>query len=446
MEIIQNSFKINYLNAILVILFLVINTLAIHIGVSDIFMLILVPILIFMFKREGKYIVYDNIVISSILLFSFPLFMPNPYLYNTSLPFTYIKYIYLLFVLLNCNYYYNKISFYVFCFVILTVLIEYVFYNKIVGNLLAELPYVFTFIIFLFVKINKNTDSIKNLLEIICYTYFLLPILYYVEHIFNIYDIRGDINIYAYGHWLGIISSLSLLYILNSNTKLKVLIINIFLYLLTTYHFYTSYQSVHYILIIIVIILSLVRNGFSTINLIYLCLFFLATFYLLNLYISIGDTSSWIYLKLSQVNALVTFNFFENFNSLTIRFAEFISIINQNDLYQNLFGRGIGSIYLPIEEIWSFVNFHDSTFPEDQVKSMRLQTVHEPIVMFIKWFGFLGSALVFSYLYKYKFQSIKGNSVLQNVFSKYTFILFILLFCADIQTCLIVFNLSLFND
>ena len=64
-------------------------------------------------------------------------------------------------------------------------------------------------------------------------------------------------------------------------------------------------------------------------------------------------------------------------------------------------------IYFAEGAYWDFVNLHDATFSQGQISSGRFQSIHEPVVMLLKWGGVIGTGLILLMMYR-KIVSSRG--------------------------------------
>lgn len=280
------------------------------------------------------------------------------------------------------------------------------------------------------------TDEACRLMERV---YILLAPTAIIIQKLGLSDLRaGDTTVSFYGHWIGIVAAVSAFRLSSGQarilgTRLTYLIGS----LLTTYLVYTSFQSLHYLLILMGAVIGLNSGRKSKTPLfrlviggIFVALFFVGIYYL-NSHVAAG---SWLALKVRQIFALLTFQFFGLSNSLTIRLAELQTMILGRGFGQVLLGSGIGSVYQPIGSLWQYAKFVPGTFPQSQLNSGQFQYVHMSIIMMIKWIGLIGTFISVSLLFR---RVARSKVRFRNGFAVFSLAIFLLLFAATSQAGLL---------
>jgi hypothetical protein len=383
-------------------------------------------------------------VLFFVSVFGFPEYSANPYLDNFHSPFYFAKVGSLICVF---SFFRPNISvpILIYCAVVfLSTLLS--FLCNAMGDLYLEIWFYGFLLMVLFNRSNLNggKDFRIMFLWMEALFYFLVPIMLFIDK-FELYDVRaGGTVVYFYGHWLGIISAISVYSIVSNSSGLLFhwTLRWIFMFVIL-YFCLSSFQSEHYLFLGFAVLLSLGKFIFRSkksflVGVVCLlavsaiiCLGFI---YILNL-----KTNSWTYMKMYQVASLFS-GTSELTNSLLIRYAEFISLIQQGGLYSWLFGYGLAGIYRPIGEIWNGVILRNTSFPSDQLSSRNFQMIHESFVMLFKWSGSFGLIFVVWKIFRklglefYKFRE-----------SWLVFLFYITLFSSSLNTGLILTGLILFS-
>jgi hypothetical protein len=302
----------------------------------------------------------------------------------------------------------------------------------------AEIIYALIFIAFLslnFDSLSPYSKTISTTVEF--FFYLLIPVAVIIDF-FNLGDNRGgDGSVYFFGHWFGIVCSFVFFQVYSGRSNIKIpYIVKQLLLFFTVYYCSYSFQSVHFIMIFLAILMSLFVQTKKSL------FFYVSTFivlvscpvimYLLLEYLSPSD---WLYLKLSQVFLLFSGGFIGVSDSVTIRFAQLQALVVQSNLFSFFVGQGVSSTYTAIGELWNYVVLHDATYPKDQLDSAVYQYVHESIVMLFKWGGVI--LLVFSFFIAGRRLNGAGWFSLGGFLS----ILFLVLFTSSLHTCLLLFFL-----
>lgn len=375
--------------------------------------------------------------ITFILIFGFPEYAANPYLEDYQSPFSLSKIPALISLLMMLKLKKNPTGLGIFFLLLLSTTTAIIF-NRF-GILKAEIWYVLMLLIILHSALKSTAFKFHAIwLGGIERLFYLLPLIATFIVLTGLFDQRSENTLTLfYGHWLGIITTITIyLTAANQSTLYRFKALRVVLMLLIIYMCAASYQSVHFILFFLASLLATATNltkeskptiSFSSI-LILLSIPVSGYFVLSQL-----DTDSWIYLKFNQIVSLYSGTFLETSNSVTIRVAQFLSLIEQGDIFSILFGRGVASIYLLDGSMWDYVILHEGTFPENQILTGRLQYIHESLTMIFKWIGITGLLLLIYFL----FIKSKSHVLFKHRGLLYS-ILFILLFSASSQAALIV--------
>jgi hypothetical protein len=228
--------------------------------------------------------------------------------------------------------------------------------------------------------------------------FYMLPVMAAATFFLGVYDVRaGNTYVHFYGHWIGIVSAVAFYQLLSgSSTVLGAVLPRMAAVLVTLYAVHTSYQSAHFVLLMIAAAVG-VRAAIKTrarrtswaIPLVGIGVAATLGAYA----VLTGEAGTWVYLKVTQVAELFAGDFVDASNSVVIRVSELISVLEQGSWVNVLFGRGLGSTYVPRGALWESAVFHDATFPERELVSGDLQYIHEPLVMILKWAGIIGVLL-----------------------------------------------------
>lgn len=378
-----------------------------------------------------------------ISLFGFPEYSADPYLLNYIAPFSLAKIPALISMLLMLHIRFNVIG----------ILVAILLFSSTLGAVLlgrfgawdAEVWYAALLLLALNAS-SPLSDQAKSIwlgaLELLFYL--LLPIALF-SGATGLYEQRSaDTTTYFYGHWIGIITTLAIYRATTGESRL--FFSNIFrlpLIVVIVYICSASYQSAHFILFIAAAAMAALKNIAGRANSTNIA----ASFTMLlaipisgYIVLSQSGADSWLYLKVSQIFALATGGFLEASNSVTIRVAQFISMFEQSSLFSILGGRGMASTYRPEGPMWEFVIFHEATYPAEQLASGKLQYIHEPITMLIKWIGLVGTTLVLYAIFK-KVHIARSLISIEGLLA----LMFLLLFASSLHTGIIVTLLVIFG-
>lgn len=364
-------------------------------------------------------------IIIFLIILAFPEYGPDPYEDNFFSPFYFQKYILALYLL--------------FCFspkltlnsiLLIAILLLSWFgsnFYGINGNIFVEIFPLLLFFSFLFFSLESSKVDIP--LFLISFTAFL-----FLSSL--VIDISGVVsqrmaarnlfNVYLFGHYWGILVGYFILKF--STLKLSSISKNTLLlfFLLSLIFNINSFQSIHFLFILLCLairfqIFRRIRLSSIAITTSILFAFYIFIPYILDL--SADGEAAWAIMKVKQAASLLTLNPTLFGNSVLIRINEILSLYQQSDIIQILFGRGFSSVYEMQGALWHLTNVHEFSFPLEQLQSGNLQTVHETLFLLLKWIGIAGSLLfiicVYNKFLKYplKFDDVFFNLSLILLFS-----------------------------
>ena len=201
-------------------------------------------------------------------------------------------------------------------------------------------------------------------------------------------------TVYIFGHWFGLLTGFFLfklpkLNLLNTQTIIIIGCLTVSLYININ-----SFQSAHFLWVFICLCLGIGVTKRITLGKILWAVFVITCLYLVQtidlIWLSTSGRFSWLGMKLLQLFSIITFDISFVSNSPLIRISEVISLVQQSDYFQLLFGRGFASVYLLEGALWDLVVLHEATFPAEQLDLGRLQMVHETSILLLKWTGVVG--------------------------------------------------------
>lgn len=386
-------------------------------------------IFLFLFLKSDFFL----IAIILLSLFSYPEFPADPYSEDFRSVFQIVKYFLVPVVFLFVRDKFNwKIL--LLMFLVFTISLFMPFFQGNTGSIGAELPYFVIFSAALILKFKFHKFESFFFSFISCYFYMLYPMSIFISY-FNLFDLRGGVEVHFFGHWLGVITSLVVYRFLTENKGISlVFFLKLLYFILTFYQLLTSFQTIHYVMIFFAIFLALFAGSNRSIskNIILISIFISTPFLLYFLFLSLNP-SDWLYLKLSQLLHLFTGDFIGGSDSITIRFAQAQAIYLQSDFYNIILGNGLSSTYRAIGDFWGYVVSFDSAYPEQQLNSGVYQYVHESLVLLFKWGGiFIFALTLFSAHATLKLYRFYSAPIL-------TFSFFLILFASSIHTALLLF-------
>lgn len=375
-----------------------------------------------------------SLILFVVFIVGFPAYAADPYLDNYVPPFQYGRFAALVSLLGFSSLRITKAGLILpFLLIFSTIIGE--FYGRI-GSLKAEIFFVGFAIYALNVECRdfKNAAQ-QNISTLIQNIFFLLPVMAIFSLQADIYTTRlNTSNVYFFGHWTGIIATLALYSILTERSHFKTL--KLFFAVVSLAFVATSLQSVHYIMLIIVL-LAAVGARVPTKNIIMVCvlcgLALVSIVFVGNQLIGSLDKTTWLYFKLEQVQLLFAGSIYLVSNSVLTRIAEFVSLVEQGNVFTYLFGLGVSATYHIQGEIWAEVILHDASFPEEQLRTSIFQYIHETPVMIFKWGGIVSMILLSVATYRLVPPSRDG--IYQY---RIMVVLFLLLMASSIHTGLLI--------
>jgi hypothetical protein len=370
----------------------------------------------------------------------FPEYLPDPYAPEFVAPFKFAK-----FVALSCLLLIFKpvsstggLAFLAMLMVATGVA---VFKGKI-GDVGAEIWYVLLIVVALNAKCRREfANSAYLLLSALERLFYLLIPLAILTHATGMYDKRaGETLVYFYGHWVGIVTAFAIyLAFSRQSVVFGSLWIRVILLLSTIFVCMASYQSSHFALFIIAVSIAMIQRGHGSSGMSTTLLSSVALVSLLvvgAIIMALGETGTWLYLKVSQLYMLASGNFLESGNSVVIRISELLSIFEQGTIWSIFFGNGAFSIYLPKGAFWDIVIFHEATFPERELLAGELQYIHESVVMLLKWVGLVGLGLACLGVFR-----LRKNALVERGTATLVAIVFLLFFASSLHTGLLITGL-----
>ncbi|MEW5755443.1 MAG: hypothetical protein AB1810_04010 [Pseudomonadota bacterium] len=374
----------------------------------------------------------------------FPAYSADPYAIDYVAPFSLAKFVALGSLALMCR---PALSVYgISLFFIIVIATGMAVLLGRFGDIWAEVWYVILIVFALNTMGRKGLASSAHLLlsALERIFYLLVPIAAFT-YATGMHDERsGGTVVYFYGHWIGIATTFAVYAALSQqSTVFRVSWIRLTLLITTIYVCMASYQSAHFILFIVAVLIAMYqqrKRGGRTSN-IFLPLIALTALLLAGTVIlQRGETDSWLYLKISQVFLLASGGFVEASNSVTIRVSQLISMFEQGNIWTILFGRGMSSIYFPEGALWDSVIFHEATFPERELASGQLQYIHEPVVMLLKWSGLVGLTLVILGLF-----GLRRITYIDRQQATLVIVVFLLFFASSLHTGILVTGLFILS-
>jgi hypothetical protein len=206
-------------------------------------------------------------------------------------------------------------------------------------------------------------------------------------------------EVFLFGHWFGILAGYFILNIGTASYPFNHKLVLLIFFIISFYVNINTIQSAH---IIFIFLCMIIRLGlFEQINFrtIFLtgAITFVAFAMIQNDLSTVGLSGdyAWAQMKFIQSFNLLGFDPTTLANSPLIRINEFLSLYEQSNISQLLFGRGYASTYSISGAFWHLSILHEATFPIDQINSGRLQLVHESLVLLFKWTGIIGIIVIY---------------------------------------------------
>lgn len=417
-----------------------INTVVGHMPFADIYFLGMVLLFSCLFLLPSLNSFRPILILISIL--SFPEYGPDPYNENFFSPFYYQKYLLIIFLVFSLSF---KISINKLILLLLVVSSWLMsIYFGIAGNVVAEIFPLFIFLTLPFINLKKIEVNFIDF--IISFSSFLIIASLIIEYsgIGNErMAARNLFNVYFFGHYWGILIGF---FILNFQ-KLKISGTGrgalLTLFILSLAMNLNTFQSIHFIFILCCVFLRFnLFNKISIKSISYGILIIVFSYYAVPVILDLraDGNAAWAIMKIKQAASILTLNPALFGNSVLVRLNEIISIYEQSNLLQLLFGRGFASIYEIKGAFWYLSKLHETTFPIDQLASGKLQMVHETITLLFKWVGVVG--LIF---YSY-FMNIILKSYNLSYDQRIFYLLLIFLFSlSGVHTGLLCFFLIMFS-
>lgn len=260
------------------------------------------------------------------------------------------------------------------------------FYNDVIYYL-ALLP---------LILFGRRKNITFNISQCVYHFSLTMPLLCLFSYVTGLgVELKGSYYFY-YGHLFSFLLLYSFLYRFFSKSCTSQL--SAFIVLLNFIIFFQSAQSAHFIILLMVLIVStLLTRRFK---MLFVCMSFVALFIVIAANVPKG---SWLALKTGQVIKIAALTQgggnISAINSLAIRYYSLIAIIDGNTPFENLFGRGISTIYRDTSGNFSTLNMHNATFPVEEISSGEFHLIHETLIRLFMHFGISGIVFFTLYLY-----------------------------------------------
>lgn len=375
----------------------------------------------------------------------FPQYSADPYAAEFVAPFSFAKFVALSSLLLMCKPAPSKYGMAFFGLVVLATIAAAL--SGRIGNVWAEVWYVFLIVFALNVQVRPSLANAARLLlgAMERLFYLLIPLAMFTLATGLTDERSGGTVVYFYGHWVGIATAFAI-YAASSrqSTVFGSTWIRISLMVTTFFFCIASYQSGHFVLIIIALLIVMAqrRHEYGQRSVIFLPVVVLATLLVSGAVIlARGETDSWLFMKVSQLFLLGSGGFIEGSNSVLIRVSELISMFEQGNLWTILFGRGAFSTYLAEGAFWDIVIFHKATFPEREILAGELQYIHEPVVMLLKWVGLVGLGLACLGMYR-----LRQSVLVDRVTATLVAVVLLMFFASSLQTGFLITGLFVLSN
>jgi hypothetical protein len=359
-------------------------------------------------------------MIPIVLLFfilGFPEYGPNPYSEQFYSPFYYQKYVIALFCI--SVFFVNIKLDSIIYFILLAITWSSSFLYEINGAFLNELFQLFILISLLAMN---HSDISRNLIKCFLLSFIAFSFIgSLIVDLFGYSQLRQNGGeVFFFGHWFGILIGYFILNIAKTDYSFSQRLMLLLFFGISLFININSLQSAHVIFIILCICIAL--RLFAEINLRSISILTAITFFIILLTVSnlntvgLSGDYAWTQMKLIQTVNVFNFDTLNIANSPLIRINEFLSLYEQSNLSQILFGRGYASTYSISGAFWHLSLLHEATFPIDQINSGRLQMVHETLVLLFKWTGIVGIiAVFFIYIRKLRLIGLATKDIQFNV-------------------------------
>ena len=330
------------------------------------------------------------------LILSFPEYAADPYKSGFFSPFYFQKYV-MLFLCIRM--FMIRIRLQTICYCMLLFLSWLTsFYYGINGAVANEVIQIFILVCLLNVKFDDTSQKLimSFLLSFIAFCFISSIII----DLFGLTASRvSGGKVYLFGHWFGILVGYFIVNIGKVRYPFSYKLALVFLFSISLYVNINTLQSAHFLFFVLCLFIAFrlfEKITFRSIGwFVTLCL----GFYLINsANWNTGGLSgefAWVSMKGLQVLGLFDFDILTLGNSPLIRLNEIVSLFQQSNLIQLVFGRGFASTYEISGAYWELSNLHKATFPLEQINSGVLQMVHESLTLLFKWTGLLGVFAVF---------------------------------------------------
>jgi hypothetical protein len=305
------------------------------------------------------------------------------------------------------------------------------------GDVWAEVWYLLLILLALNARAVPGVEvAARSMLESLERIFYLLLPLALFTRVTGLIDERaGDSIVYFYGHWVGIVTAFAIYAATARRSSVfRSSPMRIALLVATIAVCMPSYQSAHFILFILALLIAYFegREDKQAGSMSQRWLPAVALVVLLGvggLVLVQGQSDTWLYLKISQIFLLFSGGFLEASNSVTIRISQLVTMFEQGSLLTILFGRGAFSTYQADGAFWDIVVFHIATFPEREILAGELQYIHEPVVMLLKWGGVFGLGIACFGLLR-----LRRSALVDRPLANLIAVTYLLFFASSLQT------------